>query len=138
MNRFRLLEHTADMGIAAKAGSLDDLLRQAALGLRQILIDSQEIRAEESIVIEIRGEDLEELLISWLGELLYLLESRQFLPATFDIQITPELQLRARLWGERLDPSRHQLQREIKAVTYHQIKVEQAGDGWRAQVYVDL
>ncbi len=126
------------MGIAAEAESLGALFQQAALGLREILIDAQEIRPDESVVVEVRGADLEELLVNWLGELIFVLESRQFLPATFDIQMTPELQLRARLWGERLDPSRHQLQREIKAVTYHQIKVEQVGGGWRAQVYVDL
>lgn len=126
------------MGIAAEGDSLSTLFQQAALGARQIMTACSDIGSDESFVVEVQGQDLEELLVDWLSELLFLCESRQFLPASFEIEITPELQLRARVWGESLDRSRCELQREIKAVTYHQIKVEKRGDGWQAQVFVDL
>jgi SHS2 domain-containing protein len=138
MNQFCLLEHTADMGIAAEGETLAALFQQAALGLRQILTSCTDIHARQEIIVEIQGQDRGELLVNWLSELLYLLESRQFLPASFQIDDISDQQVRARVRGEMLVPGRHCLDREIKAVTYHQLLVEQTADGWQAQVFVDL
>jgi SHS2 domain-containing protein len=153
MNCFRLLEHTADMGIAAQGDTLVALYVQAALGLRQILTACTDIRPEVECLVEVRGEDREELMVNWLSELLFLLESKRLLPAAFEIDNieldTGEIEtgemnslgdcrLRARVFGETFDPERHYLDREIKAVTYHRIEVEPTATGWRAQVYVDL
>ncbi len=138
MNSFRLLEHTADMGIEAKGDSLAALFRQAALGLRQILTCCTDIRHREEIQVEVRAQDPEELLVNWLNELLFLLEVRQLLPADFVIDSISDSRLRARVQGEFLDAERHFLEREIKAVTYHQIRVEQRAGGWRARFFVDL
>ncbi len=126
------------MGIAAAGETLAALFQQAALGLRQIVTSVEDIQPRQIVLVEVQAQDREELLVNWLSELLYLLESRQFLPASFEIENISAQQLRARVAGESLDPERHQLEREIKAVTYHQIKVEQVADGWQAQVYVDL
>ncbi len=138
MNSFRLLEHTADMGIAAEGETLAALFQQAALGLRQIITACTDIQPSQEILVEVQGQDREELLVNWLSELLFLLESRQFLPAAFEIDNVTDYQLRARVRGETLDADRHYLEREIKAVTYHQIKVEETASGWRVQVFVDL
>lgn len=138
MNRFRLLEHTADMGVAAEGENLAALFQQAALGLRQIITSSSAIQPRQELLVEVRGQDLEELLVNWLSELLYLLESKQFLPARFEIIEISEQQLSARVQGERVDCCRHELQREIKAVTYHQIEVMKTAAGWRTRFFVDL
>ena len=126
------------MGIAAEGEDLSAVFHQAALGLRQILTDSDDIQPLQELRLEVQGLDYEELLVNWLSELVYLLESQQFLWADCRIEILETRQLRARLLGEFVDAERHQLQREVKAVTYHQIKVEQVDGGWRAQVFVDL
>jgi SHS2 domain-containing protein len=138
MNRFRLLEHTADMGIAAEGETLAALFQQAALGLRQIITATTDIEPRQEVLLEVRGQDREELLVNWLDELIFLVEQRRLLPAVFEIQSASEKRLCARIWGEPLDPARHELEREVKAVTYHQISVERTRSGWRAQVYVDL
>lgn len=143
MNCFRLLEHTTDMGIAAEGESLAALYVQAALGLRQIVTACSYIEPRTELPVEVQGEDREELMVNWLSELLFLLESRRLLPAAFEIDTleidTPgDCRLRARVAGEEFDPLRHYLEREIKAVTYHRIEVEPTATGWRAQVYVDL
>ena len=138
MNRFELLEHTADMGIAAEAETRAELFRQMALGLRQIITGCVDIRAEIYVEVEVTGKDDEELLVSWLGELVFLMETRLFLPAEIDIRDVKEHSLKARLGGETYVPGRHYLEREIKAVTYHQIKLEPVAEGWTARVYVDL
>jgi len=126
------------MGIAAEGESLAELFRQAAFGLCRIVTVSVDIQPKTELRVEIRAQDREELLINWLNELIFLLESRHFLPATFEFDSLTDQQLNARVRGEAIDPTRHALEREIKAVTYHQIVVEQTAAGWRAQVYVDL
>ena len=138
MNSFRLLEHTADMGIEAQGDSLAALFRQTALGLRQIITACSDIHSRQEVLVELQAQDREELLVNWLSELLFLLEARQLLPAEFAIDSISNCRLRAWVRGESLDSGRHFLEREIKAVTYHQIRVEQVADGWRAQVFVDL
>jgi len=138
MNSFRLLEHTADIGIAAAGESLAALFQQLALGMRQVMTETADIEPQRKIQLEVQAADRQELLVNWLGELLYRFEAEQFLPGCFEIDEICEQQLKASVWGETLDPKRHQLEREIKAITYHQIEVEPTANGWRAQVYVDL
>jgi SHS2 domain-containing protein len=135
---YRLLEHTADMGIEAVAESREDLFAQAAYGLREILSGSLEVAAREEKTVELRGGDLEELLVVWLNEILYLFEAKGFQPVDFEVEEVERTTLKARIRGEPFDPARHPVQREVKAVTYHQLKVEKSDGGWRARVYVDL
>lgn len=134
---YRLLEHTADMGIEAQGESLADLFEQAALGLLDILGTGQVASREERLV-EVAGYDVEEVLVNWLNELLYLLEVRDFLPAAFIIDSAGRQGLTARVRGEVYDPAVHPLEREVKAVTYHQLQVEQEDGRWRVRLFVDL
>jgi SHS2 domain-containing protein len=138
VNSFRLLEHTADMGIEAEGDSLAALFRQTALGLRRIITACGDIRSRQEILVEVEAQDREELLVNWLTELLFLLEVRQLLAAEVIIESIGDCRLRARVRGEVLDAERHFLEREIKAVTYHQIEVKRIAGGWRARVFIDL
>lgn len=137
MGAFRLLEHTADMGIEATGDSRADLFVQAARGLREILSVAEAAGREERMV-EVRGGDAAELLVRWLNEILYLFETEGFFPADFRVAEMGEERLLACISGEAFDPDRHPIEREIKSVTYHQLQVEKKDGTWRAQVYVDL
>ncbi len=138
MNGYRLLEHTADMGIEATGEDLATLFEQAALGLREVITGCTDIDAQVEIAVEVSADDLELLLINWLSEVLYLFEIRNLLPADIVIDEIGETRLRARVRGEPVDPRRHPIDREVKAVTYHQLLVKQTEKGWRARVYLDL
>jgi SHS2 domain-containing protein len=137
MGRYRILEHTADMGIEAAGETLDELLVQAALGMMEIISGAEALPKEERTV-EITAGESGELLVNWLNEILFLFDSRGFLPAKFIIEQATEKRIRARIIGEPFDPERHPVDREIKAATYHQLKLEHGEDGWLAQVYLDL
>jgi len=63
---------------------------------------------------------------------------RGLVPAEFVISEIGENALRGEVRGEPFDPKRHPIEREVKAITYHQLSVERDGQGWRARVYVDL
>ena len=87
--------------------------------------------------MRIDGTDREYLLFDWLRELLYRFDSRHLLLGRFAVRVTAA-GLDGEAWGEPLDPARHALAHEVKAITYHGLKVEQTADGWLAEVIVDI
>jgi SHS2 domain-containing protein len=85
----------------------------------------------------LRGTRRDELLFDWLSELLYVFETERLVLAEFQVTLQDD-GLQAEAAGERLDPARHQLEHEVKAITYHNLVVEQTPEGWRAEVIVDI
>jgi SHS2 domain-containing protein len=138
MGGYRLLEHTADMGIEATAKTPEELFAQAAYGLLDIMAGDSRAAAREERVVELTAVDHGELLVHWLNEILYLFETHGFFPADFEVEEAGTTRLRARIRGEPFDPPRHAVEREIKAVTYHQLTVQKTDGLWLARVYVDL
>lgn len=138
MKGFRLLEHTADMGIEAEAETLAGLFEQAALGLRRVITEGEPQPSEGEVALELCGADLEELLVNWLTELLYLFETRRWLPVCCHFEQLAPTRLRVRVGVEIIDPELQPVEREVKAVTYHQIRVKRTAQGWKARLYLDL
>lgn len=136
--RFRILEHTADIGIAMHGTSLAELFTAAAAGMLHLICPDSPVLASRSHQLQIRGEGLEELLVNWLSEINYLCQAHRFLTAQIEIHEIGPRQLQATVLGEAIDPLRHGLQREIKAVTWHRIEVRQLADEWQAEVYFDI
>ncbi len=135
---FRILEHTADIGFEAFGASREEVFANSALALFHIIVDPGLVEARESVEVPARGTGLPELLVNWLSDLLYLQDAEGWLFRDFEIHSLSENSLAAAARGERLDPARHQLKLLVKAITYHQLMVEQTAGGWRAQVYVDI
>lgn len=138
MGSYQLIEHTADMGIDIQGDDPADLFLQAALGLLAIISAPMQAVGRQLQRVQVAGEDRGELLVNWLNEIIYLLETKGFYPLTFHIDEAGEKYLQARIEGEPFDPSRHPVEREVKAVTYHRLRIEEVGGRWRAQVFVDL
>ena len=138
MNDFRLLAHTADMGIEATGNSRAEVFVAAAQGLKEMIFGDAPVTPRQSAPVSLASGDVGELLVAWLGEILYLFEVRGLVPAEFVIHEITENSLRGEVYGEPFDPKRHPVEREVKAITYHQLSVERDGQGWRAKVYVDL
>lgn len=138
MNDFRLLAHTADMGIEATGDSRAEVFVAAARGLKNMIFGDVPVTPRQGAPVSLAGGDAGELLVAWLGEILYLFEVRGLVPAEFVISEIGEGALRGEVRGEPFDPARHPVEREVKAITYHQLFVEQEDQGWRARVYVDL
>jgi SHS2 domain-containing protein len=135
---FETFEHTADLGLRVRADDLNALLADAARGLFSIIVpDLDSIRPSETVSLKIAGEPSELLLFDWLNELLYTYEVRHLLLCEFDVKVDSG-GLAATCRGEPVDPARHVLDHEVKAITYHGLKLEQTGDGWLAEVIVDI
>jgi SHS2 domain-containing protein len=133
-----LFEHTADLGLRATAPTLDALFAEMAAGLVSAMVeDPAGVRPLLEQRIELAGTDREFLLFDWLKELLVRFETDRLLFASFDVSVT-DGGLIATVRGEPYDAERHPLAHEVKAITYHELKVERTADGWLGEVIVDI
>jgi SHS2 domain-containing protein len=135
---YEVFEHTADVGLRIKAATLEELFRDAARGLLSLLVGN--VSAVQPVVqrsIDVAGEDRALLLRDWLDELLYTFEADGLILAEYDLQID-ENGLHADCRGEPIDRQRHQPEHEVKAVTYHGLKVQQTAEGWLGEVILDI
>jgi SHS2 domain-containing protein len=134
---FGYFEHTADVGIVARGATLAEAFTQAGFALANLLVANDTVRPLVWRDVALDGEDLEDLLVAWLNELIFLFDSEGFLPTRFDFSRIGPKGLEARLWGEPFDPQRHSLRTGVKAATYHQVAVE-LGDDVVVRAIVDV
>jgi len=135
---FEIFEHTADIGIRVRAETIESLYADAARGLFSIIVANPEaVQPLQAITVSIAGERHDDLLFDWLNELLYTLDTKRMVFREFDVKRTPA-GLTAVARGEPIDRGRHELHMEVKAITYHGLKVEPEGDGWLGEVIVDI
>ncbi len=135
---FEILEHTADVGIVVHGASLKELFANAAIGMSTLMADLKGVRRVEERRIDVKARDREGLMVRWLTELLYYLDAEELLFSRFVVDEVSETRLRARAFGERIDPDRHRLHFGVKAVTRHMLEVSSADGGFRAQVLFDI
>jgi SHS2 domain-containing protein len=137
--RFEFFEHTADIGAHIFGGTLEELFRNAAAALFEALGTLQKSGTGSQRFVELKVASLEDLLHDWLTELLYEVEANHVLYDDFEFLHLNSQSLKATLHGETIDFARSQANEEIKAVTYHQLRVEQLPDTtWRATVIFDV
>ena len=135
---YELFEHTADLGLRVQAGSLDQLLVESARGFLVMLVANPDaVRPVKTKTITVSADEPAFLLFDWLNELLYAFETEKLLFSAFELQVNNN-SLTATCRGEPMDSSRHHMEHEVKAITYHGLRVEQQPDGWRAEVIVDI
>jgi SHS2 domain-containing protein len=135
---YETFDHTADVGLRVKAPSLDQLFAEAGRGLLAVILgDASDVRPQLSRRFQIDGTDLAYLLVDWLNELLFAFESQHVLLAKFDVHVGRH-GLVATAWGEEVDATRHPLQREVKAITYHGLFVAEERGTWTAEVILDI
>lgn len=135
---YTLLDHTADMGIKVYAKGLNGLFIEAARALVQLLVKGNPHGRISKRNISIEGADLPDLMVRWLGEILYLYEGEQLIANGFpDLSVGPHT-LNATVNAFHLNPDRHEVLREIKGVTYHESGVLDRDGHWEATVIFDI
>ncbi len=135
---YETFEHTADLGLRIRAADLDTLFAEAAAALFSVLVeDLATVRPARELTVELAGTERDLLLFDWLRQLLYHFDAEHLLLGRFAVQVRPD-GLTATAWGEPLDRSRHVLDHEVKAITYHALRLEPVAAGWEAEVIVDI
>ena len=135
-------DHTADMGLSAWGDSPAELLAALAGGLADVICDRSRVRPAAVRTLRVEAQDIEALAVDFLSRLLYIFAVDHFLPAEARVTVQDrgenEIALTAELAGETYDPSRHEVRTEVKAVTYHQLKVAAEGGRWVGRVILDV
>ena len=135
---YETFEHTADLGLRIRAADVNTLFAEAAKALFAVIVDDfNTVVALQKIDVELPGTDQEYLLFDWLKELLYRFDAEHLLFSRFEVCLS-DTGLTGTAWGEPLDRNRHALAHEVKAITYHGLRVEKTADGWLAEVIVDI
>lgn len=138
MKKYELIEHTADIGIKVKGADLKELFKNAALAMFDIIVTkkTKEFTVEQRIKVIQEADSQEELFINWLNELLSLSAIKELIFLDFDIHRLDNGSIEAEAKGESV--INYRINTEIKAATYHELKIEPINSGWQAQVIFDV
>ncbi len=138
----RMLDHTADIGFEIGAPTLDALFDEARQALLMAVFELPPENGEEERRVRLRAPDLETLLVRWINELVFFIQSDGFVPVRADIRIQETevegFSIEACLAGAPLDLEVYGWQGEIKSATFHGLEVTHGSEGWRAQVILDV
>jgi SHS2 domain-containing protein len=142
---FETFENKADIGVRGKSGSLSGAFEECAKAMMSVMVDVDAIEPKKSHVIKISAQDEPALLISFLNELLFIKDKKKMIYSKFRVSISKEnieekeeFILKATLFGEKIDPKKHNFKVDIKAPTYSELKVESNKGSWVAQCIVDV
>ena len=131
-------DHTADLGLRVMAADLDTLFVEAARGLFSIIVANLDhVQPVRTVEVRLAGEARDYLLFDWLSELLFVFETQRLVLADFAVHVGDN-GLTATARGEPLDPARHVLANEVKAVTYHGLTLDRTPAGWQADLILDI
>ncbi len=128
------VEHTADWALRVWGRDLRELLLQAAHGMLASVGAQPAPGRQETRTVEVEAPDQESLLVSWLEELLYHMETRHVTFTDIDLEVESETRLRARVTERPLAD----LRKHIKAVTYHNLSIQETPRGLEATVVFDV
>jgi SHS2 domain-containing protein len=122
MKHYEFIEHTADIGVKAYGKNLSEAFKNAAVAMFDIITDKSKIDIVGEYEIHLDSPDLEQLLVDWLSELLFLNSANNLVFSDFKVRVEKN-HLSAKIFGEEYDNSKHNKGTEIKAVTYHMLEV---------------
>ena len=138
MKPYELIDHTADIGLKAHGKNLSEAFAHAAKGMFDIITNSSKIESKGEYIIELSADSLEQLLVDWLSELLFLQGAENLVFGEFMVNVDEKRRiLSAAVSGEEFDRVKHRSGMEIKAVTYHMLEV-QCGSPCFVQVLFDI
>lgn len=126
MSPWKVVEHTADVGLEATGDSLEEAIEEAIAGFGGLVCPEGDVQATASRRLEVQARDLDDLVVDLLDEVNYVHQVDHLVPAeaTVDLHRTGEgYRLDLELRGEAYDPDRHGHLMEIKATTYHGLEV---------------
>ena len=139
MKKYSLIDHTADIGIKLKAGTLKSLFVHAAEAMFDVIAERLKASkpcSKKEMKIDIKAADQKELFIRWLSELLSLADCEGVFFTDFKISQLSDTNLVGTVYG--LPCKEFIGKREIKAATYHHLKLEKKDGGYYAEVIFDV
>jgi len=141
MKEFEIIDHTADIGIVAYGKTKREVFINAAKGMFEIIAgENRDLKENFYAKIILEAKSLEDLLIAWLNELLYISEVKLVILNKFKIKELSDGQIKAEVGGTKINHLSVRIKREVKAVTYHRLEIKKDEESglWSAQVIFDI
>ncbi len=140
MKNCKILSHTADIRVDVNAKTIEKLFINAASCLFELLTDAKD-KPKTVRQVQLEAQSLEDLLVFWLNELISVFYSFQFLPIKYKVKIEDSegvKVLTAEIKGAGFNPYNNKhMKQEIKAATYHELKIEKNKKGFAAEIIFD-
>lgn len=137
---YEFLEHTADLKIRATGKTLEEALADSAKAVFEAIAGKSRVEPKEERNLTIIVREPQTLVHDFLGQLIYLFATEHMLFSEYQLTLKEAIgyKLTVKARGERYDPKRHKLIKEVKAVTYHDMRVqEEKGKGWTIEIVCD-
>lgn len=139
---FKIISHTADVGIEVSGNSLEKLFIEAAYGWKRCVIEDSPTASLEGRNVKLTAATLEDLMVQWLNELNFYLTVRHWILHSVKYA---RISLESSSWeldfllnGQPLDYRVHEICMEIKSVTYHQLRIQKVNDHYETRIIFDI
>ena len=136
--RYRITPHHSELAVKVFGSSQSELFANSAWALFDVITETEKIELKERLPLEVEGTDRDDLLVNWVRELLYFYQGSGYLLRDFRILELGDKVLKAEVSGEKIDPDRHEIKREIVAVAYNKSRMAKTGDQWTAQLIFEV
>jgi SHS2 domain-containing protein len=136
--KYEIIDHTADFGLHVYGCDERDLFSNAAMAMFDMIADGDMGKGSKIFDVQVTGDDWPDLMVNWLRELLYLWAGKELLVKRIDIVSISAYEVKAKAFVDPYNAKRHIAKNEIKAVTYHQIRVSGGPSGWEAKIIFDV
>jgi len=135
---YRLTTRQSELAVRVTGNSQADLFANSAFALFDVMTDVEKIEIKEQLPLEVEGTDRDDLLVNWMRELLYLYQGSGYMLKEFRVKDVNDTKVKAEVCGEKIDPDRHEIRREISAVAYNQGRMQKTGNQWTAQLIFEI
>ena len=138
--RYKFLDHTADVMFEAYGKNLNEVFENAALAVFEVQCDLNLVKNKVKKKIKLKNENVEDLLFDFLGELIYLKDAKYVVFSKFKISVKEKngFELEAVAFGEKINPEKHGLKTDVKAITLHEFFLKKIRNGWKCRVVLDI
>lgn len=141
---YKLLSHTADIGIQAKGKNFSSALKNTILGMLSLTYDLKNVTAKNNIILKIEENDLASWVVKSLNKVLNIIQIKKFLIKKVKVNIVKDkMQSKKKyiqiiLTGEKINLNKHNIFKEIKSATYHKLSIYKRNGVSYIKVYFDV
>lgn len=136
--KYRILNRPSELVIKVSGKTQAELFANSAFALFDLMTEIEKVEVRDHLPLEVEGVDRDDLMVNWMRELLYLFQGSGYLLKEIRVTEVREDYVRGEVSGEKFDPDRHEIQREIRSVVFHQSRMQKTGDRWTAQVIFEI
>lgn len=136
--RYRIIRSSPDLTLKIVGKTQAEVLANSAFALYDLMTDLEKVQEQDHLPLEVEGIDDDDLMVNWMRELLYLYQGSGYLLKEFEVHEARDFYVRAEGRGEKFDPDRHEIQKDIRTVVYRQCRMGRTGDHWTAQISFEL